>query len=151
MNEHSAAQAGPSGVGRTIAAGRAAGTPLVLAGPISFWGGFDASTGRVIDTRHPDNGRSLAGRVVLMASAKGSSSSSSVLAEAVRRGTAPAALLMREPDLIIALGSMVASELYGIQLPVVVIDEALWGIVAGTTSPVTVDADGNGVCTLTCE
>jgi predicted aconitase with swiveling domain len=49
---------------------------------------------------------------------RGSSSSSSVLAEAVRAGCAPAAILLGEPDLILAVGAAVAKELYGIRVPV---------------------------------
>ena len=53
-----------------------------------------------------------------MPSSRGSSSSSSVLAEAVRSGHAPAAILLGEPDLILAVGAAVAEELYGIRVPV---------------------------------
>ena len=53
--------------------------------------------------------------------AAGSSSSASVLAEAVRAGTAPKAILLGEPDLILAIGSAVAEELYGTTVPVLVL------------------------------
>jgi predicted aconitase with swiveling domain len=56
-----------------------------------------------------------------MASARGSSSSASVLAEAVRAGTAPAAIVLGEPDLILAVGAAVAEELYGTVVPVAVV------------------------------
>jgi hypothetical protein len=136
------------GRGLTVAPGRAAGLPFLLAEPLSFWGGFDVHTGCISDRRHPDHRQSLAGRVVLMAKAKGSSSSSSVLAEAVRKGTAPAALVMAEPDLIIALGAMVADELYGVRLPIVTADTELRQFLASTTVPVQVEADADGVCTF---
>ena len=55
-----------------------------------------------------------------MRSGRGSSSSSYVLAESIRAGTAPAAIVLEEADAIIALGSIVAAELYGIAMPVVV-------------------------------
>jgi len=42
-----------------------------------------------------------------------------VLAEAIRAGTAPAAIVLRESDPIVALGAIVARELYGIEVPVV--------------------------------
>jgi len=51
---------------------------------------------------------------------RGSSSSSTVLAEAIRLGTAPAAIVLLEPDPILALGAIVAKELYGRALPIVV-------------------------------
>jgi predicted aconitase with swiveling domain len=54
-----------------------------------------------------------------MPAARGSSSSSSVLAEAVRAGTAPAAILLGEADLILAVGAAVGEELYGRRVPIV--------------------------------
>ncbi len=98
---------------------------LVLAEPLSLWGGMDAATGTVIDVHHPQRGASLVGRVVVMPAGRGSSSSASVLAEAVRGGTAPVAMLLGEPDLILAIGSLVAEELYGVRVPVLVGDPAV--------------------------
>lgn len=102
-----------------LAPGRARAAALVLHEPLSLWGGMDPATGRVVEPRHPEHGASLTGRVVVMPGSRGSSSSASVLAEAVRAGTAPAAIVLGEPDLILALGAAVAEELYGIQLPIV--------------------------------
>jgi hypothetical protein len=93
---------------------------LVLTEPLSLWGGMDPATGRIIDAHHPQRGFSLVGRVVVMPSGRGSSSSASVLAEAARAGTAPAAILLAEPDLILSIGAIVAEELYGVQVPVLV-------------------------------
>lgn len=97
------------------------GRALVLDEPLSLWGGMDPATGEVIDVHHPQRGASLAGRVVVMRSGRGSSSSASVLAEAVRARTAPAAILLAEPDLILAIGATVAEELYGTAVPVLVL------------------------------
>lgn len=115
---------GPEARGRTLAPGRARGELLVLDEPLSFWGGMDPATGEIVDRHHPQAGEWLAGRVVVMPSGRGSSSSSSVLAEAIRAGTAPAAVVMAEPDVIVALGSIVAAELYGTEMPVVSLSEA---------------------------
>jgi predicted aconitase with swiveling domain len=119
-----------------VSSGRA----IVLDEPLSFWGGFDAATGRIIDVHHPQHGASLAGRVVVMPGGRGSSSSASVLAEAVRAGTAPAALILGEPDLIVAVGAVVATELYGVDLPVVVDPSAPDAVADGET--LEVDRDG---------
>jgi predicted aconitase with swiveling domain len=97
------------------------GPALVLDEPLSLWGGMDPASGRVIDAHHPQLGEVLAGRIVVMPSGRGSSSSASVLAEAVRAGTAPSAIVLGEPDLILAIGSAVAEELYGVAVPIVVI------------------------------
>jgi uncharacterized protein len=114
-------KAGPVFVGITLVAGRARGPVVRLAEPLSFWGGFDAETGLIIDRRHPDLGRSLTGRIVVMHAARGSSSGSSVLAEAIRRGTAPAAFVLATRDAILTVGAAVALELYGRACPIAVV------------------------------
>jgi predicted aconitase with swiveling domain len=114
---------------------------VVLDEPLSLWGGFDTATGRIIDRRHPQVGSELAGHVVVMPSGRGSSSSSSVLAEAIRVGTAPAAILLLEPDEILSLGALVAEELYGRTCPVLVLEaEAYRSIRSGDT--VAIGPDG---------
>jgi predicted aconitase with swiveling domain len=62
-----------------------------------------------------------------MPSGRGSSSSSSVLAEAIRLGTSPAAIILLTADPIVALGSIVAGELYGRAVPVLVLEAADYG------------------------
>ena len=109
--------------GRTLARGVATGEMVVLEEPLSFWGGVDAREGIVVSEHHPQFGILLRERVLVMPSGRGSSSSSSVLAEAIRLGTAPAGILLREVDPIIVLGAVVAQELYGVELPVVALDE----------------------------
>ena len=105
---------------RVLVGGVAEGEALVLDDALSFWGGVDPSTGRVIDVHHPQRGASVAGRVLVMPSGRGSSSSSSVLAEAIRAGAGPVAIVLLEADPIVALGAIVARELYAARVPVVV-------------------------------
>lgn len=127
---------------RVLAPGTARATALVLTEPLSLWGGMDPASGDVIDARHPQRGISLAGRVVVMPAARGSSSSSSVLAEAVRSGHAPAAILLGETDLILAVGAAVAEELYGARVPVLVVaPEELATIRDGQTLAVAEDGE----------
>jgi predicted aconitase with swiveling domain len=114
--------AGGRAEGWTQHPGTARGPLLLLDEPLSLWGGTDAETGRVVDPRHPQVGACLAGHVVVMPEGRGSSSSSSVLVEHVRRGVAPAAIVLGRPDAVVALGAIVAAELYGASLPVIVID-----------------------------
>jgi predicted aconitase with swiveling domain len=109
--------------GRTLARGVASGEVVVLEEPLSFWGGVDAREGIVVSEHHPQFGILLRARVLVMPSGRGSSSSSSVLAEAIRLGTAPAGILLREADPIVVLGAVVARELYGVELPVLALDE----------------------------
>ncbi len=125
-----------------VVAGDASGAVLALDEPLSFWGGFESETGTIIDQAHPQVGECLAGRVVTMTVGRGSSSASTVLAEAIRRGTAPAALVMTELDEIIALGAIVAEELYALTMPVVIVDEVTMAAVAGAASA-TIHAAGS--------
>lgn len=124
---------------RVLTAGSARGEAIVLEQPLSFWGGIEPETGMVIDRRHPQAGVRLAGRVVVMPFGRGSSSSSTVVAEAIRLGTAPAALVLLEPDPILALGAAVAQELYGRSLPIVVLPASDYERIR-TGDTVTVDA-----------
>jgi predicted aconitase with swiveling domain len=110
--------------GRALLEGAARGAAVVLEEPLSLWGGMDQSSGRLIDHRHPQAGAELSGRIVVMPSGRGSSSSSSVLAEAIRAGTAPAGIILLEPDGILVLGALVARELYGRSIPVIVLRPA---------------------------
>ncbi|HEU4865626.1 MAG TPA: DUF126 domain-containing protein [Actinomycetota bacterium] len=126
---------------RTLVAGTAMGRALVLDEPLSFWGGIDPATGDIVDSRHPQHGQNVAGRILVMPSGRGSSSSSSVLAEAIRAGTAPAAIVLGEADPILALGAIVARELFGTTIPVIVTTEAAFR----TDDLATVRADENGV------
>jgi len=102
--------------------GESVGQVLNLERPLSFWGGVDPETGRVTDVHHPQHGVVVTGRVLVMPTGRGSSSSSSVLLECVRAGTAPAALLVHHVDPILPVGAAVAIELYGRGPAVVRID-----------------------------
>lgn len=114
-------------IGTPISAGRANAPLLVLDEPLSFWGGTDVDTGRIIDRRHPQHGLCVAGRVLAMPSSRGSSSSSTVLAEMLRRGVGPSGILLRQPDAIVVLAAIVTKELYGIEIPVVVLPPVEFG------------------------
>lgn len=120
MGESGAVRAWP------MASGRGAGDLLVLDAPLSFWGGVESATGAIVDVRHPQAGNGVRGRVLALPSGRGSSSSSTVLAECLRLGTGPAAIVLLEPDAILALGALVAEELYGIACPVVRVDPEDW-------------------------
>ena len=126
---------------RILVAGEAQGEILVLDEPLSFWGGFESETGTIIDQAHPQVGASLSGRVVMMTVGRGSSSASSVLAEAIREGTAPAALVLQESDEIIVLGAIVADEIYGIVMPILILDEGSYHDMAAAQTA-SIEPDG---------
>ena len=107
---------------RVLHAGRASGVALVLDEPLSLWGGLDPASGTIIDRRHPQAGQVVKGMIVVMTAGRGSSSSSTVLAEALRAGSAPAAMVLAEPDAILVLGALVAELIDGNSLPIVLVD-----------------------------
>lgn len=108
--------------GRPLVAGDAEGALLVSGEPLSFWGGYDYATGEIIDRRHPLSGQIAAGRVLALPFTRGSSTTTAVLLEAVRCGTAPAAILLATPDPFLALGSIVSDEMYGRPVTVVALE-----------------------------
>jgi predicted aconitase with swiveling domain len=115
--------------GRVLVGGHAEAAALVLDEPLSLWGGLDPTTGRIVEVRHPQHGEVVTGRILVMPSGRGSSSSATILAEAMRLGTAPAGIVLGEPDEILAIGALVAAELYGIELPVVAAAPAAYAAV----------------------
>jgi predicted aconitase with swiveling domain len=110
--------------GRSIIAGNGRGELLVGHEPLSFWGGYDYRTGEIIDRRHPLSGQVAAGRVLALPFTRGSSTTTAVLLEAVRAGTAPAAILTVAPDHFFALASIVADEMYQKPIPLVTLSAA---------------------------
>lgn len=117
-----------------VVAGEATGTVLALDEPLSFWGGLSAADGRVIDEHHPQIGACVTGVILVMRSGRGSSSASTVLAEMARLGTAPAAIVMIDADEILATGSIVADELYGRPVPIVLVAESDYPTIATATT-----------------
>ena len=103
--------------------GKANGEVLKLDDPLSFWGGVDPQTGEITALRHPQGGMSVKGKVLMMPFGRGSSSGSSVIAEGIRSGSGPAGIIMMEADEIIALGAIVADEIYGKAMPIIVVEK----------------------------
>ena len=89
---------------------------------LSFWGGYDFQTGTIIDKHHPLVGVRAAGRILAVPFSKGSSTTTAVLLEAVRAGTAPAAIVTTGVDAFFALASIVADVMYGKSFPVIALE-----------------------------
>ena len=94
--------------GRVIRAGRASGVALVSSAPLSFYGGVDLETGVVAERGHPLEGQPLAGRVLVIPRGKGSTVGSWAILRLARRGLAPAAILCRQCETIVAVGAILA-------------------------------------------
>jgi predicted aconitase with swiveling domain len=109
--------------GKTIIRGEARGTALVSREPLSFWGGYDWKTGEIIDRRHMLSGSIAKDKILAIPFTRGSSTTTAVLLEAMRAGTAPAAIITTDTDFFFALACVVADELYSASLPLVALDE----------------------------
>jgi predicted aconitase with swiveling domain len=109
--------------GRAVVKGTASGEALVTDVPFSFWGGYDHATGVIIDPRHPLCGQSAVGKTLCVPFTKGSSTTTNVLLQAIKNGTAPAAVITVGVDAFLALASIVADEMWGTPIPVVAVDE----------------------------
>ena len=109
--------------GKIIIRGKARGNALVSREPLSFWGGYDWKTGEIIDRRHMLSGSIAKDKILAIPFTRGSSTTTAVLLEAIRAGTAPAAIITTETDFFFALACVVADELYTVSIPLVALDE----------------------------
>jgi predicted aconitase with swiveling domain len=110
--------------GKIIIRGEARGKALVSHEPLSFWGGYDWKTGEIIDRRHALSGSVAKDKILAVPFTRGSSTTTAVLLEAIRAGTAPAAIITTDTDFFFALASVVAEELYASPLPLVALAES---------------------------
>lgn len=108
--------------GTALVEGSGSGPLLVSDMPLSFWGGYNQFTGEVIDRRHPLSGKIATGCMLAIPASRGSSTTTAVLLEAIRRGTAPAALITSRADTFLVLASVVADELYQKPIPILALD-----------------------------
>jgi len=93
---------------RVISRGKGRGPVLVSTEPLSFLGGVDPGTGRVIDQKHPLHGRSIRGKVLLIPGGKGSTVGSYVIFQMAKNETAPVAIICLNAEPIIATGAIMA-------------------------------------------
>jgi len=110
--------------GKVIIRGEARGQALVSSEPLSFWGGYDWKTGEIIDRRHGLSGSIAKDKILAVPFTRGSSTTTAVLLEAIRAGTAPAAILTTDTDFFFALASVVAEELYRTPLPLIALAQS---------------------------
>src|SRR3972149_6622421 len=105
--------------GKALVSGTATGEALISDQPLSFWGGYDHRTGYIIDHRHPLNGESACSRILGIPFTRGSSTTTGVLVESVKAGTAPAAVVCNRTEPFLSLAAIVADEMYGVRIPIV--------------------------------
>ena len=106
---------------QAVVDGAARGTVLVLGEPLSFWGGVDPATGVIVDRHHPQTGASMTRTMLVLPGTRGSAGGSGTLAECLRLGTGPVAILLPSANRSVVIGVLVADELYGRPVPVLVV------------------------------
>ncbi|RLG05903.1 MAG: hypothetical protein DRN65_06265 [Thaumarchaeota archaeon] len=94
--------------GRVIKEGKAEGVALVSDKPISFYGGVDPETGKIIEKSHPLYGNSISKRILVFPYGKGSTVGSYILLRLKKRGLAPSAIINERCEPIIAVGAIIA-------------------------------------------
>ena len=94
--------------GRIIYRGKAEAEALVTTQPISFYGGVDPNTGTVIEKGHELQGVSIKGKILVFPQGKGSTVGSYTLYRLKKNGVAPAGMVNRECETIVAVGAIIS-------------------------------------------
>ena len=97
---------------------------------LSFWGGVDPHTGRIIDIHHPNHGSFISKKFLLMPTSRGSCSGSGVLLQLAQSELAPAALIFHETEEILTLGAIVADQLFDKQVAVLRVSKEIYNDLA---------------------
>lgn len=131
---------------QSIIGGDAQGELMVLTHPLSFWGGTDAK-GVIVDPHHPACGQSIAGAVIAMPPAKGSTAGPGALVELLVNCAGPNAILLSEPDMVAVVASKVAAAIGVRPIPVGILTPGAWecALEASTraTAPLWARIEGN--------
>ncbi len=94
--------------GRAIKSGSARGEALVSPEPIGFFGYIDPETGVITEKGHPLEGSSIAGRILVFPTGKGSTVGSYTLYRLKRNGLAPIGIVVERSEPIVAVGAIIA-------------------------------------------
>ncbi len=94
--------------GRKIYPGKAKGEALVSSAPVSFYGGVDPGSGIIVENGHPLEGKSVAGKILAFPNGKGSTVGSYTLYRLKKNGKAPAAIINKECETIVAVGCIIS-------------------------------------------
>jgi predicted aconitase with swiveling domain len=94
--------------GRAIYKGLAEGEALVTSQGISFYGGVDPENGIIVERGHELEGESIAGKVLVFPSGKGSTVGSYTLYRLKHNQKAPAAIINETCETITAVGCIIS-------------------------------------------
>ncbi|MDZ7333399.1 MAG: DUF126 domain-containing protein [candidate division KSB1 bacterium] len=94
--------------GRVIFSGKARGKVVKSDLPISFFGAVDQKTGIIKEPRHPLQGQSIAGKILVFPHAKGSTVGSYILYALKKNNVAPAGMILEQCETIVAVGAIIS-------------------------------------------
>jgi predicted aconitase with swiveling domain len=94
--------------GRTISPGKTEGEAIATSEPIGFYGGIDIKTGIVIEKGHPLEGKKVTGKILVFPCGKGSTVGSYVIYGLAKNNVAPAGIINKETETIVATGVILA-------------------------------------------
>ena len=94
--------------GRVVKQGQAKAEALVSSEPIGFFGYVDPNTGVVIEKGHVLEGKSIAGKVLVFPTGKGSTVGSYTLYRLKKNNKAPCAIINKESEPIVAVGAIIS-------------------------------------------
>ena len=95
--------------GHRVVKGKAEGEALVSHEPISFVVGVNSETGVVVEKNHELEGVSIAGKILVFPTGKGSTGGSFVLYETVRCKTAPKGIINLRADPVVTVGAIIGN------------------------------------------
>ena len=94
--------------GRIISKGIAEGEALTTTQPISFYGGVDPETSEILEKGHELQGKQIKGIILVFPTGKGSTVGSYTLYRLKKGGVAPAGIINRECETVVAVGAIIS-------------------------------------------
>ena len=95
-------------MGRKIYKGIVKAEALVTKEGISFYGGVDPDTGKIVEIGHELEGKSMTGKVLVFPMGKGSTVGSYTMYRMMKNKTAPSAIINEKIDTVIAVGCIIS-------------------------------------------
>lgn len=94
--------------GRIISKGSARGEAMTTSQPISFYGGVDPDTSEIVEKDHELEGQLIRGKILVFPNGKGSTVGSYTLYRMKKSGTAPAGIINKECETVVAVGAIIS-------------------------------------------
>lgn len=94
--------------GRIIFKGISEGEALTTTQPISFYGGVDPETSEILEKGHELQGKRIQDKILVFPNGKGSTVGSYTLYRLKKGGVAPAGMINRECETVVAVGAIIS-------------------------------------------